>query len=294
MSEASGAAESVDRPTLGELMNEGRRILSRAPFRPSRREAALILAHLLDCGEASVRARSDHRAPLGLAPRYREILHRRLSGEPVAYLFGEREFYGRPFRVDRRVLIPRPETEHLVEAALRLPLPSAPAILDIGTGSGCIAVTLALESPQARVVATDLSLAALQVASANTRHLGAADRVRLVRSDLASGLRLASFDLVVSNPPYVSPEVAPTLSPEVHDFEPHLALYAEDHGRSLISGLLAQMAEARAGVFLLLEIGFDQAEWLRSRAEQSAYLDLLEIVPDYGGIPRVGVLRRRR
>lgn len=285
--------ESPGQQTLGDLLARGRSALSRATFEPSRREAALILAHLLGCSEASIRARTEQPVAPEVVKRFEGLLERRLEGEPIAYLFGEREFFGRPFRVDRRVLIPRPETEHLVETATKLALPEPSKILDIGAGSGCLAVTLALEIPEARVVATDLSLEALQVARDNGHRLGAGASIRWLRADLAHGLDLGRFDLVVSNPPYVAPEAAATLSPEVHDFEPHLALYAADRGRAAISGLLDQMHDAKPGAYLLLEIGFDQSEWLRERAERARHLELIEIIPDYGGIPRVGVLRRR-
>ena len=153
--------------TVQGLLVEARRRLAAAPFAPPAREAGLLLAHALGVSEAQVLARHDEDVPAAAADRFLALLERRLAGEPFAYLTGEREFYGRGFRVDRRVLIPRPETEHLVEAALALPLPPGPRILDLGTGSGCLAVTLAAELPAATVVATDLSLAALAVARAN-------------------------------------------------------------------------------------------------------------------------------
>jgi UDP-N-acetylglucosamine 1-carboxyvinyltransferase len=175
---------------------------------------------VLGLSEAQVLARGRQPAGATAQRLFLALLERRLGGEPVAYLLGEREFYGRSFAVDRRVLVPRPETEHLVEAALAARLPRSPRILDLGTGSGCLAVTLALELPAARLVATDLSPGALAVAAANVRRWGVEGRVGLAAADLFAGLDLAAFDLVVSNPPYIDRREAPTLSPEVVDFEP--------------------------------------------------------------------------
>src|SRR4030095_1300690 len=146
---------------VGQLLAEARPRLAATPFGASTREALLLLGHVLNLSEAQVLARQESEVSGEAERRFRDLLARRLTGEPVAYLLGEREFYGRPFYVDSRVLIPRPETEHVVEAALAERLPAAPRLLDVGTGSGCLAVTLALEIPGARVAATDLSAGAL-------------------------------------------------------------------------------------------------------------------------------------
>ncbi|HJX29902.1 MAG TPA: peptide chain release factor N(5)-glutamine methyltransferase, partial [Thermoanaerobaculia bacterium] len=200
-------------PVIRDLLADARARLAATPFGAPPREAVLLLGKVLGLNEAQVLARDRDEVDPAAASRFGEILERRLTGEPVAYLFGEREFYGRPFQVDNRVLIPRPETEHLIEEALAETLPPGPLILDIGTGTGILAVTLALEIPGARVVATDLSAGALAVAAHNARRLGAADRVFLVRTDLAAGLDLSRFDLVVSNPPYIDPADARLPSP---------------------------------------------------------------------------------
>lgn len=277
--------------TLGDLLEEGRQRLRALPFAPSLREAVLLLAELLDWSEARVRARTDEEADPELVRRYRSLLARREQGEPVAYLFGRKEFFGRDFVVDRRVLVPRPETEHLIERALLLPLPAAPWVVDVGTGSGAIAVTLAAESPSARVVATDLSLDALEVAKANARRHGAGDRMLFVHTDLLAGIDLGRVDLLVSNPPYVDPAEAERLSPEVVAFEPHLALFAEDGGRRAIVRLLEQARGLRPGTPILLEIGYDQADFVVAEAARLG-LDPVEITRDYAGLPRNAFLRR--
>lgn len=278
--------------TLRDLLAGARARLAATPFGAPPREASLLLGRVLGWTEAQVLARDREEVAPEAAARFQTLLERRLTGEPVAYLFGEREFYGRMFQVDGRVLIPRPETEHVVEAALAEPLPPRPWILDVGTGSGILAVTLALEIPEARAVATDLSPGALAVAAGNARRLGAAGRVFPVRTDLTAGLDLSRFDLVVSNPPYIDPADAPALSPEVSRFEPSLALFAPGRGDSVLARLFALCAELRSGVRLIVEIGDGQLDAARCHAEGSGLL-LEEARPDYSGIPRVLVLRRR-
>jgi len=280
----------VTSPSVRDLLAGARARLAATSFGAPPREAALLLSQVLGWSEAQLLARDREEVPPAAAERFLALLERRLTGEPVAYLLGEREFFSRPFRVDPRVLIPRPETEHVVEAALELALPRKPWILDVGTGSGILAVTLALEIPFARVVATDLSLGALVVAMGNARQLGA-EEVFPVRTDLAAGLDLSRFDLVVSNPPYIDPGDAPTLSPEVCDFEPHLALFAPGGGDSVLARLFALCAGLRSGVRLIVEIGYGQLATARRHAEASD-LVLEEARPDYSGIPRVLVLRR--
>jgi len=277
-------------PTIRDLLADARARLAAAPFEPQPREAALLLGRVLGLSEAQTLARDDREVEPPAAERFRELLVRRLGGEPVAYLFGEREFYGRTFHVDRRVLIPRPETEHVVEEALAT-LPTAPWILDVGTGSGCLAVTLALEIPGARVVATDVSPGALAVAAGNARRLGAGGRVHPVGTDLARGLDLSRFDLVVSNPPYIDPADAPSLSAEVLSFEPHLALFAPGEGDSILSRLFAELRGLRSRVRLIVEIGDGQLAVARQRAEAEGWL-FVDARADYAGIPRVLTLER--
>ncbi len=277
-------------PTIGQLLAEARPLLAATPFGASTREARLLLGHVLGLSEARVIARQESEVPPEVAGRFRDLLARRLTGEPVAYLTGEREFWGRSFAVDSRVLIPRPETEHIVEVALGRRLPERPWILDVGTGSGILAVTLALEIPGSRVVATDLSPGALAVAAQNARRLGA--RVFLVNTDLTAGLDLSRFDLVVSNPPYVDRSEIPEISPEVLDFEPHLALFPPGTGDALYPRLFSQCVGLRSGIGLAVEIGRGQLDAVRRHAEASS-LEIVEARKDYAGIPRTVLLRRR-
>lgn len=278
-------------PALGELLEEGRRRLRAMPFHPPAREAALLLAELLGWSEARILARTDENVGPELAAHFRSLLDRREKGEPVAYLFGRREFYGREFQVDARVLVPRPETEHLIEIALKLDLPPAPTIADVGAGSGAIAVTLAAELPQSRLIATDLSLGALTVARGNAHRHGVAERIAFLQTDLLAGVDLRKLDLLVSNPPYIDPALAETLSPEVVEFEPHLALFSPQEGKEAIERLLTAARDLRPGIPILLEIGYDQADFVAEEARRQG-LGSVEISNDYAGLPRNALLRR--
>lgn len=294
--------------SIRALLTAAKPLLAATPFAASPREAHLLLGHVLGWGEARLLAHDD--AAVGAADerRFRALLARRLAGEPVAYLLGEKEFFGRAFRVDARVLIPRPETEHLVEAVLALggALPERARVLDLGTGSGAVALTLALERPHWRLVAGDLSLAALDVARENARRFGLLGRVSFLAVDLASALVLSAVDLVVANLPYVVREEAPLLSPEVRDFEPGSALFADPaigrDGRLLpglgeIARLLAAAARPPAagglspGARVALEIGYGQIEGVEELAATGPWR-LVDTIPDYAGIPRCVVLAR--
>ena len=279
--------------TIAQLLAEARPRLAATSFGAPPREAALLLGQLFGLSEARILAHGEREVPEETAERFRSLLERRLTGEPIAYLFGEREFYGRPFAVDPRVLIPRPETEHVVEEALAIPLPERPWILDVGTGSGILPVTLALEIPGARALGTDVSPGALAVASGNAKRHGVADRARFLGADLAHGLDLSRFDLVVSNPPYIDAGEAPSLSPEVVGFEPRVALFAPGSGDSVLARLFALLGSGlRPGIRAIVEIGFGQIEAARRHAEASG-LHFAGARRDYAGIPRVVVLERR-
>ncbi len=254
-----------------------------------RREAALLLGEVLGLEEAQLYARSDEDVPEPAALSYADLIRRRVDRVPMAYLLGRREFYGRSFAVDPRVLVPRPETEHLVEAALEC-TGAGTRVLDLGTGSGCIAITVALERPEASVVATDLSLGALAVAAANCRRHGVDGRVRLVSVDLLSALRLQAFDVVVSNPPYIDTGVWDSLMPEVRDHEPPEALFAGD-GLDFYRRLLAAGDRFAAGQQLLVEIGKGQLDEVVELAEGGGFA-VEAVVADLAGIPRVVRLRR--
>jgi release factor glutamine methyltransferase len=255
----------------------------------SGREARLLLAHVLHLDEARLIARPEMALPDTDHQRFAELVERRAAGEPSAYLLGRREFYGRAFAVDRRVLVPRPETEHLVEAALALDLPEDAIVLDVGTGSGCVAITLALERPAARTLATDRSAGALAVARHNAAALGA--RVHLVGADLASALDVDRLDLVVSNPPYIAESEIATLPVDVREHEPRAALLAGPTGLEAYTRLVAQLVDLRPGTPLAVEVGAAQAGRVQALFEGSGFRHE-RTLPDYAGIPRVVIGRR--
>lgn len=289
---------SASAATVADLLREAKRLLARAPFSPSPREAHLLLGRVLGLSEAALLARDERPVSPAEESAFRRLLDRRLTGEPMAYVLGEREFFGRTFAVDRRVLVPRPETEHLVETVLALELPEDARVLDVGSGSGAIAVTLALERPGWCLTASELAPGALAVAAANARRLGA--RLGLVATDLGTALDLGAFDLVVSNPPYIARSEAPDLSPEVTRFEPEAALYGTprgqrpgdpDDGTLLTARLLRQAEGLRPGTPVALEIGGGRASAVRALAAAGPWR-LERVVRDYAGFDRVVVLRR--
>jgi release factor glutamine methyltransferase len=275
--------------TIREALARARARLAGSDLATSPREASLLLGHLLGRGEAQLLARDDEPLPAPIAVRFASLLDRRLRGEPVAYLLGRREFWGREFAVDARVLVPRPETEHLIEAALALAprLPPAPRLLDLGTGSGCIAITLALELPGSRVAACDRSTAALALARRNARQLGG--RVAFVAADWARPLDVARFDLLVSNPPYLDPG-AP-VPRDVADWEPPGALWGGEAGLAEYRALLAGLARARPGTPLLVEIGAGQGAAFAALARELGWR-AVETRRDLAAIERVVTLVR--
>jgi release factor glutamine methyltransferase len=250
--------------------------------------AELLLAHALGCDR--VRLYLDFDKPLGdpELTRYRELVRRRAEGEPTAYLTGVREFFGRRFAVDARVLVPRPETELLAEAALAA-LPAGGAALDLGTGSGALAVTLALGRPGARVTAVDLSADALEVARANAAALGAA--VELLAGDLFAPLPAgARFDVIVSNPPYVPTGELAGLQREVRR-EPRLALDGGPDGLALLRRIVEAAPRWLApGGALLLEMHETHLEALPALCRAAGF-GQAEAVRDLAGLPRLTVAR---
>lgn len=258
--------------------------------REARLEAQILVAHALGVNRAWLIAHDLDELPMNEVGNLEALFARREKGEPVAYILGEREFYGRLFRVTPDVLIPRPETELLVEAALvRLP-PAAPTrVVDIGTGSGCIALTLALERPAWTLTAVDISTAALKIAQENAARLGA--RVAFVQSDLFSHLEATPFDAIVSNPPYVA-EAAPHLGQGDLRFEPASALASGPEGLDTLVRLIPQaLGHLRPGGWLMLEHGWDQGDKCRGLMAQSGFMDI-QTLTDLAGHPRVSLGRR--
>jgi release factor glutamine methyltransferase len=246
--------------TIGRLLQWTADYLKQRGADTPRLDAELLLAHALDCRRIDLYTRFDETPGDAARTAFRDLVRQRAEGMPVAYLVGRREFYSLDFRVGRAVLIPRPETELLVVALLDLAKHAAAggplAIADVGTGSGILAVAAAKHLPSARVTATDISPAALEIARANAAEHGVAERIEFVRSDLLAAVPAERrFDFILSNPPYVSEAEAQRLPREVRDYEPREALVAGPRGTEVIERLVPQAAERlRAGGHLLLEI----------------------------------------
>jgi release factor glutamine methyltransferase len=272
--------------TIQDALAQGTKLLEDENIAAPRLTAEVLLGHALHRDRVWLYAHgSEELTEIGWI-HYGRYLHERLNGKPTQYITGRQEFYGREFRVNPAVLIPRPETEHVVEAVLAVLRPGM-TVVDVGCGSGAIAVTLGLES-QACVIATDISFEALQVAHDNARRLGA--RVEFIAGDLIAAFRCA--DIIVSNPPYVPATDRAALQREVRDYEPHVALFAGDTGIEIYQRLIADAPRVlRDGGHLILELGFKLPDPVRGKLGEG-WSDV-RLIPDLAGIPRVLVAQRR-
>jgi release factor glutamine methyltransferase len=287
--------------TIADSVRGAAAALEAAGFSPAdaRRDAAVLGRAAAGLDAAQWVTRQQQPADAAFLGALAAWTKRRAGHEPVAYITGVREFYGRPFRVTPAVLVPRPETEGLIEEALRIARPDAAGrttgaglrVVDVGTGSGCLAITLALEWPDAQVTATDVSPDALAVAADNAKRLGAT-RIDFRRTNLLDGLP-GLFDLVVANPPYIAIGDRANLPPDVRDHEPAAALYGGDDGLDVVRALLADVAAMLApDGRLLMEIGAGQADVVRALVEGTPGLAWDHITSDLAGIPRVVAANR--
>jgi release factor glutamine methyltransferase len=265
--------------TIQTALLQGTRLLEEAGVAVPRLTAEVLLAHAMHCERVYFHAHPEQELKEVEWLHYGRYLHERLKGKPTQYITKRQEFYGREFHVTPDVLIPRPETEHVVEAALRL---GPKRVLDVGTGSGAIAVTLQLELG-AETWATDISAAAAAVASLNARRLGAS--VQFVLCDVMEAIASGSVDLVVSNPPYVPAGQREGLQREVRDYEPHVALFAGETGFELYDRIVADALRVlRPGGWLVTELGFGSLD--RVRGSLAGWHEV-QVEPDLAGIPRV-------
>jgi release factor glutamine methyltransferase len=268
--------------------------LTEASATIARRDAVTMLAHLLERDRAWLLAHPEEELTAAQLRALVAMTERRAEREPLQYITGVQEFFGLSLRITPATLIPRPETEHLVEAVLAwaaAQLSESPKlkVLDVGTGSGAIAIALAKSLPDAEIVACDVSTAALAVARGNAERLGA--RVRFVESDLlAAFAEYPLFDVIAANPPYVPDLDGALLQAEVRDHEPHIALFGGADGLDLYRRLIPQaQAALRAGGLLAMELGFGQSEPLA--ALLGGWKDV-RFVEDYAGIPRIVLAER--
>jgi release factor glutamine methyltransferase len=281
-------------PAVADLLLEGAERLRSGPHSDrARADAELLLMRVLDRNRAWVLAHAEAIPLERQTASFIDLVERRYRGEPIQYIIGECEFYGLPFTVTPDVLIPRPDTEHLVEKASELARSREnPRIVDVGTGSGAIAIALVHQLPTARMTATDLSERVLEVARKNAKQNGVEQRIRFLQGDLLAAAATEQFDMVVSNPPYVPDAERRLISVEVREYEPALALFAGEDGLDVYRRLIpAAYAVLVAGGFIALEIGFGQAGVVRQLLTDGGFQDV-EFTPDLQGIPRVASGRR--
>jgi release factor glutamine methyltransferase len=282
---------TTDRPwTIGRLLEWTSRHFKGKGIDPARLEAELLLAHALCCSRTSLYTSYEEVPAEDKRGRFRELVQQRLEGRPVAHLRGRKEFFSLDFEVGPDVLVPRPDSEWIVTECLSLAKSMiAPTILDIGTGSGCLAVAVAAGHKGAVVTAIDISEAALKVARRNAERHHFAERIRFLHGDLFAPLSAGErFDFILCNPPYIPRGQIETLAPEVRDHEPRLALDGGEDGFAVIDRLIAGAgAHLQPGGHLILEIGFDQEEESRRRFAQHPSYELGKTIHDHAGHPRV-------
>jgi release factor glutamine methyltransferase len=279
--------------SIAQALKRASRELDHAGVAEAQREASSLLQHVIAKDRTFLISHAEDRLGEEELKRFEKAIERRAAGEPSQYITGTQDFFGRAFRVSTDVLIPRPETELLVEAALEVMKADA-VICDVGTGSGCLAITLLCERRDARAAAIDISEAALDVARQNAGEHSVQERIEFVLSDCFSALNesASQFDAIVSNPPYVAANALPGLQREVRDHEPLVALSPGDDGLSVIRRLLNDSPRfLKSGGHLLMEIGFDQGETIKQLVDQKVWT-LKEIRPDLQGIPRIVILQK--
>ncbi|MFQ3592503.1 MAG: peptide chain release factor N(5)-glutamine methyltransferase [Gemmataceae bacterium] len=285
---------NADQPwTIRRLLEWTRDYLAGKGIESARLEAELLLAHALRCAKIALYTRYDEVPDEAQRAAFRELVQRRVKGHPVAYLLGKKEFFSLEFEVNPAVLIPRPDSEWLVsEVKQGVKSLASPRLLDVGTGSGCLAIALAVNLKTAQVTAIDRSEEALAVARRNAQKHQVSQRLRFLLGDLFAPVAGERFDGIVSNPPYIRTGDLGGLAREVRDFEPHLALDGGPDGFAVIDRLLSEAGEYLApGGSLWMEIGFDQAEETQRRAAAAGWT-LAKATRDAGNHVRVLCLHR--
>lgn len=283
-------AEADDRWTVLRLLNWTKEFLQKKGADHPRLDAEVLLASVLKCQRVKLYVLFEQEVTKAQRAAFRSLVKRRAEGEPVAYLVGTKEFYLLRFHVTPAVLIPREDSATVVvEALARLKGLASPRAVDVGTGSGCLALTCADQHKTARFVAIDLSFEALEVARGNAEKHNLAGRVEFRQGDLLAPVAEDEpFDLILSNPPYITSSVIPTLEPTVRNFEPHLALDGGPDGLSVVGRLIEQAPpRLKPGGHLILEIGYDQEAAVRALVEAQPALTLGPTIRDSANHPRV-------
>ena len=276
---------------LGDVLQTAIKFLELHHVGSPRMNAEVLLMFVLGCDRAYLYAHPERELTADEQQRYQAALDERATGKPAQYITGHQEFWGMDLIVSPAVLIPRPETEHVIETMLQLaPRDTRARMLDVGTGSGCIALALAKEFLHAAITACDISEPALEVARTNAARHQLEARISFHRSDLLEAFADGEFDFVVSNPPYVSLEERDKVQREVRKFEPEIAVFGGEHGFDIYRRLVPQAQRAlRPGGWLVMEIGFTQKPEIRRILTDWAEV---RVVPDLQGIPRVVAARR--
>jgi release factor glutamine methyltransferase len=282
--------------TIKALLNWTAEFLAKKGIENPRADAQILLAHVLKCKKVDLIVRYNEEPTEAERTRFRELIQRRVAGWPVAYLVGSRDFYLLTFEVSPEVLVPRPETETLVLESLSLLKPlKSPTVLDIGTGSGCIAISIAHQKADAHVTAIDISPDALNVARRNASRHNVTGRITFLQGDLFGPLKGGeTFDLVVSNPPYIAhPEFA-SLAPDVRDHEPRVALDGGYDGLAFYRRIAVDVGRfLKPGSRLLMEIGYTQDMAVRELLAAQNDLETLPSLKDMGGHARVVAAKRK-
>ena len=283
--------------TIAETLKQASQQLRAASIANDVLDAQTLLAEALGKDRTYLIVNFNEQLSEELLMKFQRLIARRCAGEPVQYITGHQQFFGLEFKVTPDVLIPRPETELIVEETIRLAEEhklASPVVIDVGTGSGCIAVALARELETAQVMACDISEAALAVARRNAVKHDLADRIRFVHSDLLSAFpETQAADFILSNPPYVAQNELPTLQREVREWEPHLALTDFDDGLSLYRRLLNEApSRLKVGGYLICELGYTQSEAVSAMADLQIW-EAPRLLDDLQGIPRTLVLQKK-
>jgi release factor glutamine methyltransferase len=288
--------------TIKQALDEGSRKLRESDHQNDRRAARLLLCHVLGARQEFILARCDDEITSVQRDHYLELISRHAHGEPLQHITGHQEFYGLDLLVTPDVLIPRPETEFLVEQILKLAAPGDTAfanqvITDIGTGSGCIAIALAIHLPGSRIIATDVSRRALDVARQNAQTHGVENRIEFLMGDLFRPIENHGLeqriDFIACNPPYVPASQPELLQRDVREFEPAVALYGGLDGLSFYRRLLVDaLRYLEPGGYMVFELGFSQVDSVRSMVDPARW-EILELVYDLQGIPRTLTLKKR-
>jgi release factor glutamine methyltransferase len=280
--------------SLREAIEEGTRSLETAGIADARMQSVSLLGHALGRNRTFLIAHSADRLTESQIHRFRALVDRRGTGEPFQYITGHQEFFNLDFEVEPGVLIPRPETEIIVEAALEVLQDNpSPLIADIGTGSGCIVISLLHELPGARALATDLSPSALDLARRNAQRHGVLDRLELIRADIFPAQSHKELSLITSNPPYIAEADMSALQREVRDFEPPAALVSGQDGLDHIRALLREAPRhLSAGGYFIFEIGFGQRDLVAKLIDAEVW-NLFQVRNDLQGIPRTFLLQKK-